>query len=511
MTDSDMRPVPDGPDRIDTAQINRDMAKGAGWMIAMQFGVRAIGLVSTVILARLLVPEDFGLVALATMLFGALEIMAAFSFDLALIRDQQAERAHYDTVWTLTVARGLAMAVLLAASASLAAGFFDEPRLEPLLYWLALAAVVTGFENVGVVQFRKEMAFGREFRYRLAIKLSAFFVTLALALLWRNYWALIGGIVASRVVQVAMSYYLHPFRPRPAISRAGDILHFSKWLAINNILLFITNRADTFIIGKITGVERVGLYNVAYEVSNLPTTELVWPIQRAIFPGYAKLSGDHASLRTAYLNVLALALMIGAPVGVGIGLVADPLVKVFLGATWVEATPIIQILAIFGVIRLGMANAGSVFLAMGKPRVLTGLASIGISIKIPLLIWGTMTDGAVGAAWALTASACISLTLSLTTVSHHLKLRPADIFSGIWRTLVAVGLMAATVSAAESAWPNPQAIHLAILHLIALVVIGAFTYVAALLGAWRLSGCPNGAEQQLLKTLRFKYLRKRAA
>lgn len=499
----------DQPPPLDVGLINRQMAKGAGWMIAMRLAIRCVGLISTIILARLLVPADFGLVALATMLFGILEISAAFGFDLALIREQKAERSHYDTVWTLTLIRGIVIALILVASADFAAAFFEEPRLAGILHWLAAASFVQAFSNIGVVQFRKEMEFGREFRYRVMVKLCSFAVTVALAFLWRDYWALVAGIVAGRCTQVLLSYYLHPYRPRLALSRCSEILHFSKWLAVNNVLHFVTNRADTFIIGKITGVDRIGLYTVAYEVSNMPTTELVWPIQRAVFPGYAKLSGEYETMRKAYLNVLGLALMLAAPMGAGVGLVADPLVKVFLGEKWLEAIPLVQILAVFGVLRVGQANAGSVFLALGKPHILTILVTIGISIKIPLLIWGTMTAGAIGAAWALIATASIGLTLTLVTISHQLQLRPAAIFAVVWRTLTALAVMGVVVHVVQDAWPDAGTTEAAALQLCTLAVIGALTYVGVLIGTWRLSGSPDGAEQQTLDLLRSKLAKRR--
>ncbi len=146
------------------------MAKGAAWMVAMRIAIRAIGLVSIVILARLLVPADFGLVALATMLYGLIEVMGQFGFDVVLIQNQSAGRRHYDTAWTLTVIRNLVLAGLLAAGAPWAAGFFEEPRLQSILYWLALAALVEGFANIGVVNFRKELRFHKDFGSGLATK-----------------------------------------------------------------------------------------------------------------------------------------------------------------------------------------------------------------------------------------------------------------------------------------------------------------------------------------------------
>src|SRR5690348_14630784 len=133
-----------------SSSLGARIAKSAAWMVAARLALRSIGLVSTVFLARLLRPEDFGLVALAMALVGTLEMLGNFSFDLALIREGRATREHYDTVWTLTIIRSAAVAVVLAALARPAASFFSDPRVEAIVYCLAVATFLEGLQNVGI-------------------------------------------------------------------------------------------------------------------------------------------------------------------------------------------------------------------------------------------------------------------------------------------------------------------------------------------------------------------------
>ena len=483
--------------------VGRKMAKGAAWMVAMRLAIRGTGVISTVILARLLVPEDFGLVALATMLLGILEVMGGFGFDLVLIKKQRAGRDYYDTVWTLTIIRGGVIALTMLALAGPAAAFFEEPRLVSLFYCLAFAAFVQGFTNVGVVDFRKEMEFGREFRFRILIKLSSFVTTITLAVIWRDYWALIAGIVLGRVVEVVLSYMMHDFRPKIALAVWREIMDFSKWLLANNLLLFIGNKADTFILAKVSGSHAVGLYSVAYEISNLPTSELVWPVQRAIYPGYAKLADDIIALRRAYIDVLSLALMLAVPIGLGLGLVADPFVRVVLGQKWLEAIPLLEVLAIFGVLRVGFANGGTVLLSLARLSAATLLSLIGVGIRIPLLIWGVTAAGPVGVAWALVASAAVSLVLSTVTVLRALDMSFTRVFLATWRTILAAAVMAAFVRALQELWPIATADSVVIfVQLLTLVLTGASAYLGTHLLAWRLSGLPDGPEARVLTAIR---------
>src|SRR5438105_1654780 len=133
------------------------IAAGAAWMVGFKLLDRLIGVLSIVILARLLVPADFGLVALATAVVAMIELLSAFNFDAALIQSQHAVRTHYDTAWTLNIALGTICALLVAVAAFLAASFYEDPRLGPVMLWLALATWIRGLENVGVIDFRKEL------------------------------------------------------------------------------------------------------------------------------------------------------------------------------------------------------------------------------------------------------------------------------------------------------------------------------------------------------------------
>ena len=489
------------------SNLGREMAKGAAWMVSMRFVIRAIGLVSMVILARLLVPEDFGLVVLATMLYGLIEIMGQFGFDVVLIQNQSADRRHYDTAWTLTVIRNLVLAGLLVAGARWAAGFFEEPRLAAILYWLALAAFVEGFANIGVVNFRKELQFHKDFAFMLGAKLGMFMVAVPLAFIWRDYWALVAGIVAGAFVRVALGYLMQPYRPRFSLAMWLEIVSFSKWLVANNILGFAYNRSDTFIIGKIVGVQSLGLYTIAHEIASLPTSELIAPVRRALLPVYAKMANDLESLRSGFLNVFSLALLIGLPVAAGIGLTADPLVRVLLGEKWLDSIPIIQVLTIHGFLSVISAGSGPVYLALGKPQLLTVIFVVGLIVMLPLLVWSVGWAGAYGAAWAIVTAMAIAVVVDLFLVLRLLRLPVVQLAKSSWRPTLSAAAMAFVVIGIQNAWPETQELPLLATKLAAAVAAGAVTYVGVQLMVWRTLGKPDGAEKHVLAALRVGLLR----
>src|SRR5258706_9735213 len=291
------------------------MAVGAAWMVLLKIVERGIGLASTVVLARLLLPADFGVVAMATSIIAILELFGALGLDWALIQRPDATPANYNAAWTFSAIFGVSCAIALLCVAAPAATFYGEPRLVPVMQVLAGMMAIGGFQNIGIVAFRRDLEFDREFRFLLAKKIATVVVTILLAFTLRSYWALVIGVTFGSAMSVALSYYVHPYRPRLSLHGLGELLRFSKWLLANNALLFLNARASDFVIGRLSGAGALGMYQIAYEISNLPTTELVAPINKATFPGYSRLAGDIVKLRDGFLNFTSMVALITLPAG----------------------------------------------------------------------------------------------------------------------------------------------------------------------------------------------------
>lgn len=348
----------------------RRVAKGALWLLAARWGVRLIGLVSTVLLARLLQPADYGLVGLATLLYSLVQAAGDFSLDMDLIRTGSRDRARYDTVWTLEIGRGFATAVLVVLLAIPAGAILHEPRLLDIAGFIAGIAAVSGFANVGIVEFRSEFAFARECVYTLAVKFASFVVAVPLAFVWRDYRALIAGLVASAVARVVLSFALHPYRPRFSLARFREVFGFSKWLWFSSQLFFVRTRSDELFVANFAGIAALGFYRIARTVAELPTTELITPVLAAIFPGFSKLSGEGKSLSQGYLAVLAGGLCLMAPLAFGLLVTADLVLHLGFGSQWTAAAPLLRLLAFAGPLELLVGNAYAVFVSkIGRAHV----------------------------------------------------------------------------------------------------------------------------------------------
>jgi lipopolysaccharide exporter len=480
-------------------KINNEIAKGAVWMVGYKLIDRGVGLASTIVLARLLVPADFGLIAIAMMLISALQLLFAFNFDVHLIQKADAGRVQFDTVWTFNLLFGLLCAVLLAVLAHPVSLFYKEMRLEAVIYTLAVGCAVAGFSNIGPVIFRREMRFDREFKFMLGKRLAPVMVTIPIALWLHSYWALAIGQLTGTLASVLLSYYVSDYRPKFSLKARSELFHASKWLFINNTLQFLNGRAAEFVIGKFAGVAGLGLYTISSEISTLPTTELVAPINRAAFPGYAKLASDIAQLRNSFLGVISVIALFALPAGIGIFAVADLLVPAVLGWKWISAIPLIQVLALYGVLTALQTNIGYVYLAVGRPRLITAVAAVQFVVLLALLLPATWRWGATGAAWSFLITAVCMVPVNQVLIARQLRLSTLGYAARLWRPALAALLMAAAVHGVKNQLTVSNETHAYVLALLLCSAVGAAVYAITLYLLWHLSGRPEGAERACLQ------------
>jgi lipopolysaccharide exporter len=483
----------------ESTSIRARIVSGAVWMTALRLIERTIGLVSTLILARLLVPDDFGLVAMGMSVLMALEVFIAFGFEVVLIQKQNATRAHYYTAWTFQVAFGALAAVALLLLATPAALFYRDDRLEAVIYFIALSFLLGSFENIRVVDFRKEMQFDQEMWYRLGTKVAGFVVVIPAAIITRSYWALLFGVLTSNIAKLVLGYAMRPAMPRFSLAMTRDLFSFSGWLMLNNALFMARSRAHDFIIGRLLGARALGLFNIAHEISTLVPTELVAPINRAVFPGYAKMLGEIAKLRETYLDVMACIMLVALPAACGVSAIADVLIPFLLGDAWADSVPLIRVLAIFGALSALTSNSIYIFHALAIPRRVTRLALYELVFLLPVLYYLTATHGLIGAAWAmLLTTLVVSVPWMWVNVTRVLETTVMELVERLWRPLVASGCMYAAVRWQMGAM-SAEGFSDTVLVLGAAVVSGVAVYSLLIAALWWLARMPGGAERILIR------------
>ena len=483
--------------------IERRMARSAAWMIGLRLADRSIGLVSVLFLARLLAPADFGLVAMGTVILGALEAVSAFGFEMALIKRQAKDRARWDSAWTLNVIIGAVNAGVMAALAPAAAVFYGEPRVTHVMLVLSASALVSGMRNIGMVEFEQDLRFGPIVVLALVRRVSSFVLTLALAWWYGSYWALLAGMVAGHMIDLLLSYRVSPYRPRFSLVAWRDLFSFSKWLLVNNMLSYAGSRGGDMVVGNRAGAAALGTYSVSLELSNLPTSEMVWPVMRAVFPGYAMMSSDPQRLAQGFLKVFSIVVLFALPAAAGIALLAEPIVAVLLGAKWSAAVPLIQVLAIAGGIRAAQANAGSVYMALDRPQLASGITFLGLVLGLGSFTVALSSMPLAEAAWFLVIGGLIAAVINLTILTRMLDLSWINVMRPLMRPSIGIVAMATVLTLLrEPLWNGGHPLGTGALILVGLVLTGAAVYLVAVLLAWRLSGgVLDSPEAAVLATL----------
>ncbi len=464
-------------------------------MLAFKMFDKIIGLVSTLVLARMLLPADFGLVAMAMILVAALNMLVAFGFDVSLISNRDAGRDEFDTAWTFTVLFSTGCAALMALLAIPAAGFYNEPRLEVVIYVLAITFVVQGAANIGPVIFRREMRFDQEFKFLISKRISTVVVTIPLALYLQNYWALVIGQFSGTVLSTIMSYTISDYRPRFSLKAKVALFHSSKWMVLNNLVFFINQNAAQFCIGRISGSQTLGVYTIASEISLMPTTELIAPINRAAFPGYALAAKDIDVLRTSFLKVISSIALFAIPAGLGILAVADLMVPAVLGWQWLDAVPVIQVLAVYGVIQALQTNIGYIYLALGNLRMITYIAAAQAVLLLILLIPSVYYWGVRGAALASLATIVLMIPVNQSLIARCLKLSSTEFLKRLVHPLIAGLLMAGAIILLKQTFDLPRVTFYYLMAMLGCVAVGALVYGSVIYSLWRMTGAPDGPEQ----------------
>lgn len=353
--------------------LSQRVARGAIWVFALRITREGLKLARLIILARLLAPNDFGLMGTALLAMSALDSLTETGFDWALIQKKGNVSGYLDTAWTVSGLRGLTLCVLLVVTAPYIAIFFNEPAAAPIVRVVGLSVLIKGWSNIGRVYFDKELEFNKKFIYEVGGGVADLAVAIGAVLILGSVWALVFGLLAGEITRFILSYVLHPYRPhlRLELSKARELFGFGKWLLVSSILIFLINDGDDLFLGRVLGVTALGFYQMAYRISNMPATQITHVISQVTFPLYSKLQDQLSKLREVYLKTLKLTSFLSFPIAAGIAVLAPDFTRLFLTDKWMPMVPAMQVLAVYGLIRSVSATSGPLFMSVGRPDIAT--------------------------------------------------------------------------------------------------------------------------------------------
>lgn len=403
--------------------LSQKVITGGFWIFLARGLVQFTALINSVILARLLAPLDFGLMGIALMTLGVLQDFTNMGFREALVQRKGDLGEHLDTAWTISIIRGLVLFCVIFLLAPFIARFFENPKAGSVIRVVSLSLFFSGFNNIGVIYFLKNLDFRKQFIYDLSGTLTNVLVAIPLAYVIGSVWALVFGLLSSSVATAIASYVVHPYRPslRFNLDRVKDLVNYGKWITVSQILLVLLGRGDSGLVGKVLGTTALGFYQLAYKFATIPVTEITQAAYKLTFPVYSQLQDNVERLRRVYLRTLRFISFISAPLTAGMFIMAPDFVRVFLGDKWTPAVSCMQVLSLYGFALSISANTGPLFQAVGRPNLVSKIVFLRLIITGFLLYPFSLWWGITGTAIAVLVSALIMDPIAFYEVIKIIK------------------------------------------------------------------------------------------
>lgn len=481
-------PLPDAPSA--QPSLAATLMRGTLWSVGMRWSLRLMGLVSTLIVARLLSPADFGLVAMASLVMGLVETFLDADAANALLRTPNASKQFADSAWTIKVIQSAIVALAVAIAAPFAAEYFNEPRVAPVIWASIISILFSGFGSVGPLMARKELNFSLEVKVMLISRVATLVATIALALAWHSYWALVVGGLVGQVVGFIAGYRLHPYRPRFTFSHARELWGFSQWMLVSGIGIFFARKLDGFVVGRVGTAQSLGIYNIAMEIGQMVTMELGAPLNRALLPVLSTLHGEPQRMRDALMKTVAAVNTVTLPAGIGLALVSNLIVPVVLGRAWVAAIPFLALFSVIGAVRFVIGPYYTLFMTLGLSRTLAFMSWLELVLFAALaaVFW---SRGIEGIAYARLGSTILIVIVWLELGRRH-GLHLGSLIRAIARPAIGCGLMALAL------WLAPLPNWNDVILLAARIAIGGTVYVGWIAASWIAIGRPDGLENHAI-------------
>ena len=432
------------------------MVQGGAFISSLKIIRKVLSLIRLVVIGRILAPSDFGLMGIALLTMSALETFSTTGFSHALIQKKENTHNYLDAAWTVLIMRGFIIFIMLYLAAPYAAVFFHSPAVRPIIQVLGFTTFIHAFSNIGVVFFQKELEFNKVFISRFVGISTNFIVAILAALILRSVWALVLGLFAESVVNLIVSYLIHPYRPHFSkdFGKAKELFGFGRWVLGSNILIFIGEHIDDIFVGRVLSAMALGFYQMAYRISNMLETEITQVISSVAFPAYAKIQDQKARIQKAYFRIMRLTMVISIPIAVEMVFLAPEFTRIFLGEKWMFMVTTMQLLAVAGLIKSVVSTGSPLFTGSGYPNYEFYMQLIRGFIILIVIYPLTEVMGISGAAIGVILSVAGMLVIWYPFSQKIIRVSWHRYFETFWPPCFCSSLMAGSICIAKLYW-NP--------------------------------------------------------
>lgn len=443
---------------MDQNNASKTLLGGSLWITISEVVGGISSLASSILAARLLAPEDFGLMGIVFLTISVLEALSQTGFEHALIQRDKGVDELLNVAWTWHVGRGILLGSLVVIASPFLADWYGEPVLFPLLATSSAYIVLKGLQNIGIVFFSRELNFKKIFLINALRAFLSLGIAIPALFIMKNVWALLVGLLAGATIELVISYLAHPYRPRFEWDwrKARSLIRFGKWMTGLHIILFVSTEGDDIFVSKYLGPTALGFYRLAYDVSNWPATKVTHVISKVSFPTYSRLQHDKPALRGAFTGVMRMTIFLSSVVTVLIWYMIPYLVDLVIGDKWADIIPLVRILVLAGLLRSITALGGALFQASNRPD-LDFKMSVPRMLIIVTLVWPfSAWWGLVGACMVVLLSTASTLIVWFYGLKKIVNLSILDVLriniKAIVSSLVLIGILSTLVRIAGPGW-----------------------------------------------------------
>ncbi len=402
----------------------------------------AITLISVVILARLLTPEDYGLVAMVTSVTGFIGVFNSMGLSSATIQKHDITNEQISALFWINTGIGAFLMMITVGLAPLIAWFYGKSQLTLIAIAISLNSILNGLGTQHKALMTKQMLFGRLEIINISALIVGIIVSVGMGFAGWGYWALVaGGLVTSAWTTVSL-WVAYPFRPSFFRKSSGirQLIRFGANVAGFDLVMYLHRNVDNILIGKFWGSEQLGLYNKAYELMMLPIRNIRWPLNSVAFPAMSKLQSDAILFRSYFIKYCSVVAFLSMPIIAFLFICSENIIRLVLGVRWLGSVELFSILAIAGFIQPVVSLRQTVIMASGQGQRLFWLGIMEAAVVVASFICG-LPWGAKGVAAAYCIATYLILHPSLMYAFKNTSVKTRDFYNAIAKPFISSTFM----------------------------------------------------------------------
>jgi O-antigen/teichoic acid export membrane protein len=421
--------------------LKKEIVRGIGWLNVSSIIGKAFSYLIMLLLAKLLLPQDFGLFAIATLFISAMQLFTGLGLGQALIYNRDNVDTATNVIFYIAPFTGIILYMISFISAPFVAFFFNDPRVESILKILAVILVIDSFGLAPQMLLEKELDFKRKFIPSVLPGIGSGCISIATAILGYGVWSLVYGQIVGSALGLMLIWLVSPWRPSFKFDQiiAKEMIRYGQSVAVFNLVIFIFNNGCNAIIGKFLGITSLGLYQFAFNISNLPATQITFSVNRVMFPAFSKMAKDRKLLVNAYLKTTKYVSLLTMPTSFGIFAIAPSLIMT-LGEKWLPAMNALRVLCFFGLMRSTFSPTGEIFMAVGEVNLLLKATIFQLLVML-FGVYLLIGYNIIGVSIAISISILIGGFLAIKIICNVLQIRMRQVFDAIFPSLVSSLLM----------------------------------------------------------------------